>query len=232
MANDAVKVHSFSLSVLQFPLCPQSQGNQHLPANTACDPPDPYFLYIYGLGIKNEGGQPPASLSNQLAPPQDDHLLVVSPPRRRFRRTSQSRTILIAVVTPFKLGLHFILTVSHEAYGNSISRFLGINMTPSQKTHNAVPERYHRLVNNATFEPNRRANATIVMLARNDDIFGVAKSLKQMEDRFNKRFRYPYVLLSEEAFTDEFKQCVSFSTGRILPSSFSLLWSLDSQESD
>jgi alpha 1,2-mannosyltransferase len=42
------------------------------------------------------------------------------------------------------------------------------------------------------------------MLARNTDIQGVVKSVKQMEDRFNKRFRYPYVFLNEEPFTDTF----------------------------
>jgi alpha 1,2-mannosyltransferase len=46
------------------------------------------------------------------------------------------------------------------------------------------------------------------MLARNGDLPGVVKSLKQMEDRFNKRFRYPYVFVNEEAFTDQFKECV------------------------
>jgi alpha 1,2-mannosyltransferase len=47
------------------------------------------------------------------------------------------------------------------------------------------------------------------MLARNCDLSGVVKSLKQMEDRFNKRFRYPYVFLNEEAFSDQFKECVT-----------------------
>jgi alpha 1,2-mannosyltransferase len=47
------------------------------------------------------------------------------------------------------------------------------------------------------------------MLARNGDLPGVVKSLKQLEDRFNKRFRYPYVFLNEEAFTDQFKECVT-----------------------
>jgi len=50
------------------------------------------------------------------------------------------------------------------------------------------------------------------MLARNGDLNGVAKSVKQMEDRFNKRFNYPYVFLNEEAFTDQFKECVTTFT--------------------
>jgi len=111
----------------------------------------------------------------------------------------------------FKLGLHFILTVSHEAYGNatSISHLLGTDNAPSQKIHDVIPDQYHWPDHNATFVQNRRANATIVMLARNGDLPGVVKSLKQMEDRFNKRFRYPYVFLNEEAFSDQFKECVT-----------------------
>ena len=53
--------------------------------------------------------------------------------------------------------------------------------------------------------PERKANAAIVSLARNGDIDGIVFSMKQMEDRFNKRYRYPYVFLNEEVFSEEFK---------------------------
>ena len=52
------------------------------------------------------------------------------------------------------------------------------------------------------------------MLARNSDIQGAVKSVKQMEDRFNKRFRYPYVFLNEEPFSDQFKECVALPHSR------------------
>ena len=52
--------------------------------------------------------------------------------------------------------------------------------------------------------PPRRANAAIVMLARNSDLNDVASSMKQLEDRFNHRFNYPWVLLNDEPFTEEF----------------------------
>lgn len=54
--------------------------------------------------------------------------------------------------------------------------------------------------------PARKANAAFVILARNGDLSGVLSSMKQMEDRFNRRFQYPYVLLNEQPFTDEFKR--------------------------
>ena len=57
-----------------------------------------------------------------------------------------------------------------------------------------------------------RANATFVFLCRNDDINGVASSIQQMEDRFNRKHGYPWVLLNEEPFTEEFKESVYFSS--------------------
>ena len=67
---------------------------------------------------------------------------------------------------------------------------------------------------NITFAPSKpvrlpsdhRANATFVFLCRNSDINGVVSSVTQMEDRFNKRYHYPWVFLNDVPFTDEFKK--------------------------
>ena len=50
------------------------------------------------------------------------------------------------------------------------------------------------------------------MLARNSDLKGILKSMKQMEDRFNEQFQYPYTFLNEEPFSDQFKEYVLVST--------------------
>lgn len=55
------------------------------------------------------------------------------------------------------------------------------------------------------------ANATFVFLCRNSDLSGVISSIRQMEDRFNKNYGYPWVLLNEEPFTEEFMTCVGFN---------------------
>lgn len=52
----------------------------------------------------------------------------------------------------------------------------------------------------------RRANAAIVMLARNTDLEGVVSSMRQLEDRFNNKFNYPWIFLNDKEFTDEFKK--------------------------
>ncbi|KAJ7858352.1 glycosyltransferase family 15 protein [Mycena olivaceomarginata] len=54
--------------------------------------------------------------------------------------------------------------------------------------------------------PGRRANATFVILARNSDLEGALLSVRALEDRFNRRFGYPYVFLNEEEFSDHFKR--------------------------
>lgn len=50
-----------------------------------------------------------------------------------------------------------------------------------------------------------RANATFVILARNEDLWPILGSIRSMEDRFNSRYHYPYVFLNEVPFSEEFK---------------------------
>ncbi|KAJ8653247.1 hypothetical protein O0I10_011095 [Lichtheimia ornata] len=52
--------------------------------------------------------------------------------------------------------------------------------------------------------PNR-VKAAFVILARNGDLTGVRYAMRQVEDRFNHKFNYPYVFLNEQDFTTEFK---------------------------
>jgi alpha 1,2-mannosyltransferase len=104
------------------------------------------------------------------------------------------------------------LSFSHEGYGQATSlskikeQLVGAGHNPPYKT--PVPEHYYQHTNTSSPHGERKANAVIVMLARNGDLAGVLKSMKQMEDRFNKKFRYPYVFLNEEPFTDKFKQYI------------------------
>ncbi|THH16350.1 hypothetical protein EW146_g4283 [Bondarzewia mesenterica] len=113
----------------------------------------------------------------------------------------------VVLVLTIIVSLHFILTFSHEAYGNATSISRLISNQKSSSDQQRVPEEYYWHDNITTIK-DRRANATIVMLARNSDLKGIVKSMKQMEDRFNKKFRYPYVFLNEEAFDTKFRETV------------------------
>jgi mannosyltransferase len=49
-----------------------------------------------------------------------------------------------------------------------------------------------------------RANATLMMLARNSDMDGAVASVKNVQKQFNKQFGYPWVFLNDQPWTDEF----------------------------
>ncbi|KAH8979435.1 glycosyltransferase family 15 protein [Lactarius akahatsu] len=57
-----------------------------------------------------------------------------------------------------------------------------------------------------------RANATLLMLSRNSDIDAAVRTVKVLEDRFNRNYRYPWVFLNDQPFTEDFKRRVSILT--------------------
>ncbi|KAK7997865.1 Nitrilotriacetate monooxygenase component A/pristinamycin IIA synthase subunit A [Apiospora arundinis] len=57
--------------------------------------------------------------------------------------------------------------------------------------------------------PGPRMNATFVTLARNSDIWDIARSIRQVEDRFNKRYNYDWVFLNDKPFDATFKKVTS-----------------------
>lgn len=107
-----------------------------------------------------------------------------------------------------QLGLHSILTFTHEGYGRatSISRLTG-QLSWSSTSDDYLPgdEDYARLPP-VLWNETRRANATLLMLARNTDVEGAVRSVRELEDRFNRRYGYPWTFLNEEPFSDEFKR--------------------------
>ncbi|KAA6407746.1 MAG: Nucleotide-diphospho-sugar transferase [Lasallia pustulata] len=54
-----------------------------------------------------------------------------------------------------------------------------------------------------------RMNATFVTLARNTDLWEIVKSIRHVEDRFNRKFNYDWVFLNDNPFEDEFKKVTS-----------------------
>ena len=54
-----------------------------------------------------------------------------------------------------------------------------------------------------------RMNATFVTLARNGDIWEIARSIRQVEDRFNRKFHYDWVFLNDKPFDATFKKVTS-----------------------
>ncbi|KAK7467143.1 hypothetical protein VKT23_004202 [Stygiomarasmius scandens] len=119
----------------------------------------------------------------------------------------------VFLVLAIVISLHYILSFAHEGYGratslDSIKNQFGVGKGGEPPYRTPVSEDYY-VHDNVTSPQGRKANAAIVMLARNSDLNGIVVSMKQMEDRFNKKFNYPYVFLNEQPFSDEFKTRVT-----------------------
>ncbi|KAF9780462.1 glycosyltransferase family 15 protein [Thelephora terrestris] len=115
------------------------------------------------------------------------------------------------------VSFHYILSFSHEEYGRATSLSnikTKFGSTPGKPPYeDGIPAEYYDTVKeDRPSRPERKANAAIVSLARNGDIDGIVFSMKQMEDRFNKRYGYPYVFLNEQEFSEEFKSRVRVLT--------------------
>lgn len=54
-----------------------------------------------------------------------------------------------------------------------------------------------------------KPKACFVSLVRNKELWSLAKSIRSVEDRFNEKFKYPWVFLNDEPFSDEFKNTIS-----------------------
>lgn len=60
-----------------------------------------------------------------------------------------------------------------------------------------------------SFDPQLgKANAVFLMLCRNEEVDGAVKSIRELEDRFNHKYHYPWVFLNEVEFTEDFKKRV------------------------
>ncbi|KAJ6502537.1 glycosyltransferase family 15 protein [Mycena sanguinolenta] len=134
------------------------------------------------------------------------------------------RYIMLVVVTV--ISVHYILHTSSSMDGQALltlkKKFQAPNTTISNSTANSYqPTSTQSSFNNTPVSPGRKANATFVFLARNDEVDAVVASVQSMEDRFNRKYNYPWVFLNDEPFTEDFKQRVSILTDA--PVSFGLI---------
>ncbi|KAG0651356.1 hypothetical protein D0Z07_2171, partial [Hyphodiscus hymeniophilus] len=53
--------------------------------------------------------------------------------------------------------------------------------------------------------PLGKANATFVILVRNSELWDIVRSIRSVEDRFNRKFHYDWVFLNDKPFDEDFK---------------------------
>jgi len=107
-----------------------------------------------------------------------------------------------------QIGLHFLSTLilKDRAYHLPSLSQLGLSHSDATLNTNYTPPILPHINDPPIVDSSDRANATFVLLCRNSDLEGAISSIQQMEDRFNRYHGYPWVLLNEEPFTQEFKE--------------------------
>ncbi|KAL4212615.1 hypothetical protein CU097_003731 [Rhizopus azygosporus] len=65
---------------------------------------------------------------------------------------------------------------------------------------------------NFFYESLPRVKGAFVVLARNSELYALRSSMRYLEDRFNRKYNYPWIFLNEQPFTEEFKELTSMMT--------------------
>ncbi|KAI0369122.1 glycosyltransferase family 15 protein [Pilatotrama ljubarskyi] len=131
---------------------------------------------------------------------------------RAFKRRAcvVNRTGLCVCVTiTFLVSLHSFLRYTRPEYAHVTSVS---NVTAHLRWGADFPSHSTTFDYNSNSEPkldSRRANAVLLMLARNSELEGAVASVKELEQRFNRHYGYPWLFLNEVPFSSEFKQQIS-----------------------
>ncbi|KAI0354551.1 glycosyltransferase family 15 protein [Trametes cingulata] len=116
------------------------------------------------------------------------------------------RAFWLSVSLSLIVLLHSLLRYTRPEYAHftSVSNITA-HLPWGGDNHDSVSNTEYELQTNGT----RRANAVLLMLARNSELEAAMGSVRELEERFNKRFGYPWVFLNEVPFTDEFMRNMS-----------------------
>ncbi|KAH9857319.1 glycosyltransferase family 15 protein [Lenzites betulinus] len=142
-------------------------------------------------------------------PPGLLHGVHTKPYRPRRRICSRTRLVWLVVAGAFIISIHSLLLYTRPGYSDtasfsSLSTHIGWSKNTSQNATESQDTE-----SPSAFNETRRANAVLLMLARNSELEGAMASVRELEERFNKHYGYPWLFLNEVPFTDEFKQNIS-----------------------
>jgi len=121
-------------------------------------------------------------------------------------------------------GARYLRYILFAFFGLAVIYFISSSSTPrvpsdlldNKKDFTGIPTKAGSDLKNTT--PNTagglapatndgpRMNATFVTLARNSDLWEIARSIRQVEDRFNRKFHYDWVFLNDKPFDATFKK--------------------------
>ncbi|EWG53280.1 alpha 1,2-mannosyltransferase [Fusarium verticillioides 7600] len=133
-----------------------------------------------------------------------------SPPMSVQRSRLYTRTLVLVLVTVRLLVYLRPANLFSEARCNAFNfRSGNCRSESSVASHGEIENALLKQTPNPPPYHSLRVNATFVTLARNSDVWSIAKSIRQVEDRFNRKYGYDWVFLNEKPFDATFKRVTS-----------------------
>jgi hypothetical protein len=127
--------------------------------------------------------------------------------RRRWGQYLSSRAkivlaLLVFVVTAITL---FILLFRRGEPEHDL-----VKATKEYHDYLASPD--HQALIYPEEEDRARGKAAIIALVRNSELRDMAQSMRELEETFNRKFKYPWIFFNDEPFEDKFKRITSSLT--------------------
>ena len=97
------------------------------------------------------------------------------------------------------LAVSFILYFRVDLSIKKSSRFILLDTLSNNDENNQI-------------KTSQSINACIFILVRNEDLPTLANTIRLFEKQFNHKYNYPYLLVNDEQFTDEFKETILKTT--------------------
>lgn len=125
---------------------------------------------------------------------------------RAYSRLELNKKLLkVAALTAFICGSLLFLTLASKVFTRKTDlREIGRNQALEyySRTHRSQHYKSKNLFRT-------KQDAVLVILCRNEDLEALLNTLRNFEFQYNRKHRYPYVLLNNVPFTEKFKKLVS-----------------------
>jgi len=113
-------------------------------------------------------------------------------------RSKAFRVIILFVFVASAITLYTILAWNREPE-HDIDK-----ATREYNDYLASPE--HQALIYPTEDDRAHGKAAIIALVRNSELDQMVQSMRELEETFNRKFKYPWIFFNDEPFSDKFKR--------------------------
>ncbi|KAI9499717.1 nucleotide-diphospho-sugar transferase [Zychaea mexicana] len=129
-----------------------------------------------------------------------------------WRVAGRQRLLLVGTLALLTISLLFFLPVSNFVSLNGAEEQNGLDSTTAAPESPVLPAQPPVDAPLSDFKPDDPVRACFVILVRNRELNGIVGTIEQIEQRFNKKYQYPYIFLNDDDFTQDFIDTTSALT--------------------